>query len=115
MTSEDFEEPIAKELYNILEQCYLENSLSLSTILNRCSDDRVSSLIVSAISLGEFKDENESTIQDSIKMFKRRNLEKQRELLMQRIRAFTVQTDDDKNQLNAMLEEKIKLDKKLKC
>ena len=115
LTSEDFEEPIAKELYNILEQCYLENSLSLSTILNRCSDDRVSSLIVSAISLGEFKDENESTIQDSIKMFKRRNLEKQRELLMQRIRAFTVQTDDDKNQLNAMLEEKIKLDKKLKC
>ncbi len=115
LTSEDFEEPIAKELYNILEQCYLENSLSLSTILNRCSDDRVSSLIVSAISLGEFKDENESTIQDSIKMFKRRNLEKQREILMQRIRAFTVQTDDDKNQLNAMLEEKIELDKKLKC
>lgn len=115
LTSKDFEEPIAKELYNILEQCFLENSLSLSTILSRCSDDRVSSLIVSAISLGEFKDENESTIQDSIKMLKRRNLEKQRDALMQRIRAFTIQTDDDKNQLNRMLEEKIELDKKLKC
>ena len=114
LTSQDFEDPAAQRLFIVLEECYQDGSLSLTGVLNHCKDERLSNLVTSVISTGEFNDDNADSVQDSIKLLKRRSLERQREKLMQRIRSFNVVTADDQNQLTALLTEKMELDKKLK-
>lgn len=109
----DFENQYATELCKILEECYSNNSLSLTSVLNNCDDAKLSNLITKTTLLGEFKENNENAIQDSINLLKKRRLERKRELIMDRIRSFKVSTEDDKNQLASLLEEKMKLDKEL--
>lgn len=109
----EFENLSASQLFNILEECFKNETLSLTGILNRCNEPKLTNLITKVISLGEFKENNENAIQDSIKMLKRRNLERKRDEIMYRIRNFKIVTSDDKKQLENLLEEKMELDRKL--
>lgn len=108
-----FEDSSANELYNILENCYKEESLSLVSILNHCKDKRLSNLITKVISLGEFKDNSENAIQDSIKVLKLKGFEKKRNDLQNQIKNFKIVTQDDKIHLEKLIQEKIELDRKL--
>ena len=109
----EFENLSASQLFNILEECFKNETLSLTGILNHCNEPKLTNLITKVISLGEFKENSESAIQDSIKMLKRRNLERKRDEIMCRIRNFKIITSDDKIQLENLLEEKMELDRKL--
>lgn len=108
-----FEDSSAKELLEILENCFKEDSLSLVSVLNHCKDERLSNLITKVISLGEFKDNSENAIQDSIELLKRKSFEKKRDDLQNQIRNFKIVTQDDKAQLEKLLQEKLELDRKL--
>ena len=109
----EFENLSASQLFNILEECFKNETLSLTSILNHCNEPELTNLITKVISLGEFKENNEDAIQDSIQMLKRRNLERKRDDIMSRIRKFNVNTSHDQKELEKLLEEKMELDRKL--
>ena len=109
----EFENLSASQLFNILEECFKNETLSLTSILNHCNEPELTNLITKVISLGEFKENNEDAIQDSIQMLKRRNLERKRDDIMSRIRKFNVSTSHDQRELEKLLEEKMELDRKL--
>lgn len=109
----EFENLSASQLFNILEECFKNESLSLTSILNHCNEPELTNLITKVISLGEFKENNEDAIQDSIQMLKRKNLERKRDDIMSRIRKFNVNTSHDQKELEKLLEEKMELDRKL--
>lgn len=109
----EFENLSASQLFNILEECFKNETLSLTSILNHCNEPELTNLITKVISLGEFKENNEDAIQDSIQMLKRRNLERKRDDIMSRIRKFNVNTSHDQRELEKLLEEKMELDRKL--
>lgn len=113
LTADDFEDPSARALFVIVEECFKENSLSLTSILNHCHDEQLSNLITSVISLGEFKENQELAVRDSIQLIKKKSLERQRDRLMSRIRQFKAVTSDDQKQLGRLLAEKMELDQKL--
>ena len=50
-------------------------------------------------------------IQDTIKFIKKNKIDEQREALVKQIRDFVIVTDDDKNQMNSLLTQKMELDK----
>ena len=109
----EFENLSASQLFNILEECFKNETLSLTSILNHCNEPELTNLITKVISLGEFKENNEDAIQDSIQMLKRRNLERKRDDIMSQIRKFNVNTSHDQRELEKLLEEKMELDRKL--
>ena len=109
----EFENLSASQLFNILEECFKNETLSLTSILNHCNEPELTNLITKVISLGEFKKNNEDAIQDSIQMLKRKNLERKRDDIMSRIRKFNVNTSHDQRELEKLLEEKMELDRKL--
>ena len=113
LSADDFEDFSAKQLFTILEECFKDNSLSLTGVLNRCEDGRLADLITSVVSLGEYRDNTGNAVQDSIRMIKRRSLERRRNVLMERLRHLSPVTADDKEQLREILREKMEIDRKL--
>lgn len=114
LTKDDFENPAAKKFFEILEECFNGNSLSISAILEKCNDDALVNLITEALSSGVYQSDKVSTvIQDTIKLIKKNKLDDQRNKLLQRIRNYTVVTEDDRQQLNALLIQKLELDKQV--
>lgn len=114
LTSSDFENPFAKKLFIILEECFRENTVSIGSILNRADDEETGRLITSVISSGEFSQQSGLIVQDCIKLIKRNALERKRTALMNRIRLFHGATPSDQEQLEKMLKEKMDLDSALK-
>ncbi len=114
LTLQDFEDSSAQRLFSVLEECYQDGSLSLTGVLTHCKDESLSNLVTSVIATGEFNNDSEDLVQASVKMLKKRSLERQRDRVMARIRSLNVVTPDDQNQMNALLSEKMEIDKKLK-
>ena len=111
---DDFEDPLAKKLFIILEDCFRENTVSISGILNRCDDEELGRMITRVISSGEFSRNGKRIVEDGIKLIKRNALERKRSALMSRIRLFNPATESDREQLKSLLAEKMKLDSELK-
>ncbi|MEE1211916.1 MAG: DNA primase [Treponema sp.] len=111
---DDFDDSYAKKLFLILEDCFNSDSLTLSAVLSRCDDVRISNMITASLSSGEFSRNTEAAVRDSVARIKRRALEKQRDRLMERIKQFSCVTQDATEELNRLLSEKMMLDKKLK-
>lgn len=109
----DFEDPIAKELFTVLEDCFRSDSLTFNSILQRCGKEEIQRMIIKVNASGEFDSNTLQSVQDGIKLIKRNSLEKQRERLMNKIRQLTPITSDDQIQLQEYIKEKMELDKKL--
>ena len=116
LTEQDFTNPAARKLYKVLEECFVEKIFTIRDILSRCDDENLIRLITESISSGVYQSEKVSVIvQDTVNLVKRNKLDAQRNKLLQRIREYTVVTQDDQNQLNALLAEKLELDKQVQC
>lgn len=115
LSYEDFEDPSARKLYEILETCFNENSLSFTSILNHCNDQSLSTFVTEASSLGEFSENKDNAINDSLAALKSKSLERQRDKLMEQIRGFVCTTADDQIEFQKLLSKKMELDKKLKA
>lgn len=114
LTVDDFQDPVAKKLFIILEDCFREQTVSVSSILNHCGDEEMERMITRVISSGEFSQNSSRVVQDSIQLIKRNTLERRRDELMNRIRLFNPVTPSDQQQLNELLAEKMNLDSRLK-
>lgn len=114
LSPDDFDDSFARQLFSILEECLKEDSLTLSAILSRCDDSRLSNMITASLSGGEYSINTDLTIQDAIKRIKKRSLEKQRDKIMERIKEFNSATVTDNAELTGLISEKVNLDKKIK-
>lgn len=114
LSPDDFDDSFARQLFSILEECLKEDSLTLSAILSRCDDSRLSNMITASLSGGEYSINTDLTIQDAIKRIKKRSLEKHRDKIMERIKEFNSATVTDNAELTGLISEKVNLDKKIK-
>jgi len=110
----DFQNQAARRLYNVLEECFNDQSFTIRDILSRCNDESLIRVITESISSGVYQSDQVSIIvQDTINYIERNRLDSQRNKLLQRIREYTVITPEDQAQLQALLAEKLELDKKV--
>ena len=112
LKEEDFKNPDARRLFRIYEECYQKGVLTIPDIIESCNGTGFVQSITDALSSGVYKKEECGTyIQDTIKFIKKNKIEEQREQLIKRIQNFVIVTDDDKNQFNSLLNQKMELDK----
>lgn len=120
LTSDDFEDPLAKDLFIKMEERYKQGNLSFMSVIEQCRED-VQRLVTAVTASGEFsKKESQSesdfnemidrVVLDSIRLIKRNALERQRKKLNERLRDFVPTTSDDKNYLDALVSEISQLD-----
>ena len=110
----DFNNPAARKLYKILDDCLTENTFSIPEILTKCDDTSLTSLITDVISSGVYQKQNVSAIvNDTIKMMKKNKIEEQRNKILQRIKTFQVVTKEDQAQFDQLLLKKMELDKQV--
>ena len=107
---DDFEDPAARDLFIILEECYREDAISHGNVLAKCSDENLKNIVARAVASGEYSENPERAIEDAIKLIKRNSLEKKRRHLMNKIRQFSVITPDDQKQLDELISEKMNID-----
>lgn len=120
LTSDDFEDPLAKELFITMEERYKQGNLSFMSVIDQCRED-VQRLVTAVTASGEFsrkesqseaefKELIERVVLDSVKLIKRNALERQRKMLNDRLRDFKPATSDDENYLKALVSEISQLD-----
>lgn len=114
LTPDDFEDSSARKLYEIIEECFKENSLTFTTLLGKCEDASLSALVTEVVSLGEFKENTLDAVKDSVRLLKARSTERQRDRVMEQIRTFQASTQDDQVEFQKLLSKKMELDKRLK-
>ncbi len=124
LTSDDFEDPLAKELFIKLEECYKQQGdISYMAVLERCGDD-IQQIITEITASGEFSRKENQTeeefkaligriVNDSISLIKRNRLERQREKLNERLREFIPATQDDENYQKMLISDIMRLDKEI--
>ena len=113
--ADDFQNPNAKSLYVILEECFNSNAFSIPEILNRC-DSELSGIITSELSNEVYQDNNvDLVIKDTIKLIKKNSIDKQKDILVKRIREYTVITEEDAKQLDILIKQKMELDKQFQA
>ncbi len=113
LTSDDFEDPVARDLYIVLEECFRLQSTSNESILARCSDEELRNLVTETIMNGEFSGNVEKVISDGIQLVKRNGLEKRRAHLVSRINLLRGNHPDDVRTLQEMIAEKQSIDEAL--
>jgi DNA primase len=113
LTSDDFEDPVARELFIVLEECYRTDSASYDSLLSRCPDDSLRTLITETVINGEFAENAQKTIEDSIALIRRNVLEKQKGRLVARMSLFRGTTEDDTRTVTEMMAESKRIDEEL--
>ncbi|MCQ2576269.1 MAG: DNA primase [Treponema sp.] len=114
VTVNDFQNPYAKSLYELLESCYKDQSYSIPEILSRCQDQQLQRVLTETISSGVYKQEQLSKIvEDTIKFVQINKLTLRRQELVTQIRDFIVANEQDQQNLNQLLAEKMNLDKQI--
>ena len=123
LTSDDFEDSLAKELFIAMEERFKQGNLSFMSVIEQCRDD-VQRFVTAVTASGEFsKKENQSdaefkelierVVSDSIKLIKRNALERERKRLNERIKSFAPSTSDDESYLKTLVSEISFLDKQI--
>lgn len=114
LTSDDFEDPVARELFLNLEECYRKGEVSLSAMLVQSQDEEIQRQITGASASDEFHGDMAKYIDDSIALIKRKSLKRKSEKLSERINGLKPVTSDDETLLHELLLEKMQIDKHLR-
>lgn len=111
LSEEDFKNPSAKSLYQILDACFQRGTYSIPDILNECSDQAMSDLISKEISSNVYQKDNiDIIVQDTIKYIKKRNIEDRRNEIVKLMRNYKVVSEQDQIELDKLVAEKMELD-----
>lgn len=106
-----FESPQAKELFIILEECYQQKSLSFSTICERCTNENLVRLITEGVMSGEYSKNTEKIVRDSIRLIKQRDLIRQRDYIIGRLKSLNnPSTPQESQEMQSLLHEKMNID-----
>lgn len=110
LSSDDFEDPVARELYIVLEECYRTDSTTYDSLLSRCPDDSLRNLITETVMKGEFAENAQKTIEDSILLVRKNVLEKRTTRLVSRMNLLRGTNADEIRAITEMMAEKKNID-----
>lgn len=113
LTSDDFEDPAAKDLFIALEECYRVESVSYDSLLARLTDENIRQLVSETILKGEFAENAGKIVADGIALIKRNILEKRKTKLLSRMNLLHSSGSDQIRAVNEMIAEKKCIDEEL--
>jgi DNA primase len=113
LSSDDLEDPVAKGLFIVLEECYRTAATSYDGILSRCPDDTMRALITDTVVNGEFTENAQKTVEDSIMLVKRNVLEKRKTKLLTRMNMLRGSSPEEVRAISDMMAEKKRIDEEL--
>lgn len=108
----DLDDPQAKELFSVMDECLKGGCFSVSNILNRCNSDEFRSVIMK--SMTEYSSHVEKSVNDSIVLVKRNILEKKGQSILQEIKRLERSSlQEDRDRVKDMLSKKIEVDRQI--
>ena len=114
LSEEVFETSQARQLFNLMEECFQKGELSFSSICEKCPDEPLVNLITTSVISGEYSANTKKFIEDSIRLIKRKELSRQRDYIVQRLKnlgdSVSPEVQKEKDQL---LTEKMNIDRSL--
>ena len=113
LTSDDFEDTVARALFIVLEECYRTDSTTYESLLARCPDDSLRTLITETVMSGEFAENAQKTVEDSILLVRRNLLEKRKVRLVTRMNMTHGTSIDETRTITEMMAEKQSIDNEL--
>ena len=119
ITTDDLEDEAAVELFIALEDAYRHNETSTEAFLERIENSTLRDLTVHRFSSGEFDENSEQVVRDSVHRVKMRSLEAKRSRIEAKLRHLSrtgapeSQRDGHEDELRRLLEDKIYLDGEL--
>ena len=109
LSVEDFENAIAREMFITLEECFREGIISCEGVLSRCSEN-IKNTVTKAITSGEFANNSQQFIEDSVQMLRKKSLVKKREHILNRMRQMQSNSHEDSQLLETLLSDKMNID-----
>ncbi|MEL3906338.1 MAG: DNA primase [Treponema sp.] len=114
LTSDDFEDPAAKDLFIVLEECYRADANTYDSLLAHCPSEVLRNAVSSAIIKGEFAENPEKLVYDGILRIKQYALQRRKELIVRKLQAaHGADTIDEIRHINDLLGEKLRIDREL--
>lgn len=93
LTSDDFHDEDAKALFIFMEECYRDEVKSTDGLMSRLKDKRLNQAVVASIMSGEFSKNADIIVNDSIMRIKQHNLERHRQMLINKLNLISTQND----------------------
>lgn len=114
LNSDSFDDPAAKDLFIVLEECYRADANTYDSLLAHCPSDTLKQAVSDAIIYGEFAENPEKLVRDGIYYIKQNALQRQKELIVRKLQAVRgCSSVDELQQVNELLTEKLHVDKML--
>jgi DNA primase len=114
LTSDDFEDPAAKDLFIVLEECYRADANTYDSLLAHCPSETLRDAVSGAIIKGEFAENPDKLVYDGIYYIKQNALQRQKELIIRKLQAVHENGSiDDIRHANDLLNEKLHIDRAL--
>ena len=113
LSSDDFEDPVARDLFIVLEECYRTESATYESLLARCPDDSMRKMITETVMNGEFAENAQKTVEDSILLVRKNLLEKRKVRLVTRMNMLRGTAPDEARTISEMMAEKQSIDTEL--
>ena len=114
LTSDDFEDPAAKDLFIVLEECYRADANTYDSLLAHCPSETLKNAVSGAIIKGEFAENPDKLVYDGIYYIKQNALQRQKELIIRKLQAVHENGNvDDIRHANDLLSEKLHIDRVL--
>ncbi len=110
LSQKDFENPLARFLFGILLECDSNQNLSIGVLQLKIGNDELWRMITESMVRGEFAENAEKSVKDSVSLLKKRALEKRRNYLQTKIQEGEAQNYDGEDLL-VLIEEKMEIDK----
>ena len=63
LSSDDFEDTVARDLFIVLEECYRTESATYESLLARCPDDSMRKMITETVMNGEFAENAQKVVE----------------------------------------------------
>ncbi len=107
-----FESQEAKKLFVILEDLYQQKNLSFSSICEHCDNPKLVQIITEAVMSGEYSKNTEQIVKDSIEIIKGKDLKRQKEYILERLKKLNNPTTvEQMAELNSLMKEKMNIDR----
>ena len=114
LTSDDFEDSAAKDLFIVLEECYRADANTYDSLLAHCPSDTLRNAVSGAIIKGEFAENPDKLVYDGIYYIKQNALQRQKELIVRKLQAVRGNGGvDEIRHINDLLNEKLQIDRML--
>jgi DNA primase len=109
----DFDDESLKDAVIVMEECYRQDMLTVTTIASRLADEGLRSYILEGAAAGTYAVNPERFVDDGLFRVRERAMERLKKKIVARIRDYDEERDGDELSLNDLLYEKMYLDGEL--